>query len=77
MVGARGFEPPTLCTQSRCATRLRHAPTMLILHDLLHLLCWPSCDRFQFVLAKRLGERLKEKSSIQEIVRVGQSESVY
>ena len=27
VVGARGFEPPTLCSQSRCATRLRHAPT--------------------------------------------------
>ena len=26
MVGARGFEPPTPCTQNRCATRLRHAP---------------------------------------------------
>ena len=27
MVGAEGFEPPTLCSQSRCATRLRYAPT--------------------------------------------------
>ena len=27
LVGADGFEPPTLCSQSRCATRLRHAPT--------------------------------------------------
>jgi hypothetical protein len=27
MVGAAGFEPATLCSQSRCATRLRHAPT--------------------------------------------------
>src|SRR3954454_20471838 len=26
-IGARGFEPPTLCSQSRCATRLRHAPS--------------------------------------------------
>ena len=26
VVGAEGFEPPTLCSQSRCATRLRHAP---------------------------------------------------
>ena len=29
VVGAEGFEPPTLCSQSRCATRLRHAPTAL------------------------------------------------
>src|SRR3954447_18652947 len=30
MVGAEGFEPPTLCSQSRCATRLRYAPTALV-----------------------------------------------
>jgi hypothetical protein len=30
MVGAEGFEPPTLCSQSRCATRLRYAPTVLV-----------------------------------------------
>ena len=27
MVGERGFEPPTLCSQSRCATWLRYSPT--------------------------------------------------
>jgi hypothetical protein len=27
MVGTRGFEPPTPCSQSRCATRLRHVPS--------------------------------------------------
>ncbi len=27
VVGARGFEPPTPCTQNRCATWLRHSPT--------------------------------------------------
>ena len=27
LVGARGFEPPTPCSQSRCATGLRHAPS--------------------------------------------------
>ncbi len=26
LVGARGFEPPTPCSRSKCATRLRHAP---------------------------------------------------
>ena len=26
LVGAAGFEPATLCSQSRCATRLRYAP---------------------------------------------------
>src|SRR5690554_5807867 len=27
LVGAAGFEPATLCSQSRCATRLRYAPS--------------------------------------------------
>ena len=27
MVGVDGFEPPALCSQSRCATRLRYTPT--------------------------------------------------
>ena len=31
MVGAAGFELATLCSQSRCATRLRYAPTTDIL----------------------------------------------
>ena len=26
LVGARGFEPPTSCSQSKRATRLRYAP---------------------------------------------------
>src|SRR5262245_46803131 len=30
MVGAAGFEPVTPCTPSKCATRLRHAPKVLI-----------------------------------------------
>ena len=29
LVGARGFEPPTSCSQSRRATGLRYAPTFL------------------------------------------------
>ena len=28
LVGAEGFEPPASCSQSRRATRLRHAPTV-------------------------------------------------
>ncbi len=28
MVGAPGFEPGTLCSQSRCATGLRYSPTL-------------------------------------------------
>lgn len=28
MVGVRGFEPPTPCSRSRCATRLRYTPNL-------------------------------------------------
>ena len=31
LVGATGFEPATPCAQGRCATRLRYAPTPLII----------------------------------------------
>jgi hypothetical protein len=37
LVGAVRFERTTLCSQSRCATRLRHAPTFLhFISDLRH-----------------------------------------
>ena len=29
MVGVRGFEPPTPCSRSRCATRLRYTPSQI------------------------------------------------
>ena len=29
MVGAAGFEPATLWSQTRCATRLRYAPNLI------------------------------------------------
>ena len=32
MVGVTGFEPATLCSQSRCATKLRHAPKRCALY---------------------------------------------
>jgi hypothetical protein len=32
VVGAEGFEPPTLWSQTRCATRLRYAPTCRLSH---------------------------------------------
>ncbi len=31
MVGEEGFEPPTLWSQTRCATKLRYSPTMFCL----------------------------------------------
>ena len=36
LVGATGFEPATLCSQSRCATKLRHAPNYFILRENLN-----------------------------------------
>ena len=30
MVGEIGFEPTTPCTQNKCATKLRHSPTILL-----------------------------------------------
>ncbi len=31
MVGEEGFEPPTLWSQTRCATKLRYSPTNIFL----------------------------------------------
>ena len=33
MVGAIGFEPTTPCTPCRCATGLRHAPTVALVYQ--------------------------------------------
>ena len=35
MVGARGFEPPTPSPPAKCATRLRHAPTLIKVYILI------------------------------------------
>ncbi len=43
VVGADGFEPPTLCSQSRCATRLRYAPI---------------CTRQSIIAARPSGRRM-------------------
>src|SRR4029453_12699217 len=36
MVGARGFEPPTPWSRTRCSTRLSHAPTSSLCGSMLH-----------------------------------------
>ena len=43
VVGAEGFEPPTLCSQSRCATRLRYAPTFPIIPRARRISCIGTC----------------------------------
>ena len=35
MVGVAGFEPATLWSQTRCATRLRYTPIRLLIQQLL------------------------------------------
>jgi hypothetical protein len=39
MVGAERFELPTLWSQTRCATRLRYAPTYMRVYTRLGTLC--------------------------------------
>jgi hypothetical protein len=40
VVGARGFEPPTSCSQSRRATGLRYAPTPVVELDVWLKVFW-------------------------------------
>ena len=54
LVEATGFEPAALCSQSRCATKLRYASKFLVMLFFcsLGLLCSPSCGAQIFL---RLG----------------------
>ena len=52
LVGAEGFEPPTLCSQSRCATRLRYAPMTFI-------------DCISFLVGHKSGQLLVQQPSDQ------------
>ena len=36
LVGVEGFEPPTSCSQSRRATKLRYTPTTFFINGLLN-----------------------------------------
>ena len=36
MVGATGFEPATPCSQGKCATKLRYAPTARVIDEFAH-----------------------------------------
>ncbi len=69
MVGEEGFEPPTLCSQSRCATRLRYSPYFYIC--LQNLLCEQTLARFSSCFIKQaslglpaLGVRETMKASL-------------
>ena len=47
LVGAIGFEPTTPCAQGRCATRLRYAPTVLIIANLVVRFISGICQRIK------------------------------
>ncbi len=53
MVGARGFEPPTPWSQTRCATRLRYAPTRPDYKEARR-----KCKGFRTVMAYSAGRRI-------------------
>jgi hypothetical protein len=55
LVGAEGFEPPTLCSQSRCATRLRYAPIPGLYRNRRRQAWWPSHSRHQRM--RKIGAR--------------------
>ena len=38
MVGEEGFEPPTLWSQTRCATKLRYSPTKSLTYFISNLI---------------------------------------
>ncbi len=46
LVGVERFELPALCSQSRCATRLRYTPNLRIMTS-----CRPQINRFAAILA--------------------------
>ena len=57
MVGATGFEPATLCSQSRCATRLRYAPTDAMVSESATLKASPYV-RYFLSVARRAPVRI-------------------
>src|SRR5215831_15914433 len=56
MVGARGFEPPTPWSRTRCSTRLSHAPTCSAAAG-LRLLRWLRRSSLRRILRIRLARR--------------------
>jgi hypothetical protein len=55
LVGAEGFEPPTLCSQSRCATRLRHAPSCSIERCSERAILWAATNTVKPAGARRIA----------------------
>jgi hypothetical protein len=61
LVGAAGFELATLCSQSRCATRLRYAPTARILTRQFPVFWFDAC--FFHFFEKRQAPTTNRKST--------------
>ena len=46
MVGETGFEPATPCTQNKCATKLRHSPTIVAAFEAFCLCAVTGCEYY-------------------------------
>jgi hypothetical protein len=57
MVGAEGFEPPTLWSQTRCATRLRYAPTT---SSLSHQAALRASERAEEAMRRRAKDSMEQ-----------------
>ncbi len=51
MVGLTGFEPATLCSQSRCATKLRYSPNLRVARHVTEALT--SIEQYRDGLVRR------------------------
>gem|GEM_PF-5416697 len=65
MVGAEGFEPTTPCAQGRCATRLRHAPTLKAIERRR------SSAALDFTMAGRLLRAVNSLARLLSLLRKG------
>ena len=66
LVGARGFEPPTSCSQSRRAARLRHAPQCRDSLACFGVACKPNARparHFPPKMSDRRGRRSEKKEA--------------
>ncbi len=59
MVGEEGFEPPTLWSQTRCATKLRYSPERWVYYSL----CLEAQPLWLYFLCK--SARLLKSSALQ------------
>ena len=61
LVGARGFEPPTPWSRTRCSTRLSHAPLLRERNCFLEKRCWPTCHRFGQIVVRPIRSQRRQR----------------